>query len=557
MKRSIVFFLLAACGSDAPAPADLAPAADLTPAPDLAPAHSGIGDACDSSGFEQGTCNDGQICVPPSILPGGYCTQACPCPSDSTCVSVPGQGKFCFVNCQAEADCRTPDYTCDPQQHVCFPTSNPEGDGVTPGTRDGGACVTPIVSPPDGGLFGANLLVSEPAGFGAETQLAVDPTNQHVVIAYIDIATTSSTGVVSSGDDGVTFGAPYTLPADMTVDANRAQSDPVVAVDADGRFYVSWVGYDPTASPNPNNMNMYVARSTNGGVTIDQLVMASPAGEWVTNTLLDKPWIAASPAADKTVYLTWARITQTTSDIRMTRSTDNGATWSVPITVNDSSVGAERNLAQVTVGSDGLAVVVWMELAGNQFGDTANRIVLQRFQLDGTPNGANVVVSGAGDSPPFEDPSVASAPPNVYVGFISGTSRGDWDVRVAASLDGGGTFGPAVKVNDDPTCATHFHHQIGVAANGDVHAIWYDNRYLVGNVFHASSPAAAAGAPLAFGANGFVNHASFPFTTSRVTMGWLGDYLGLWLAGGEIYASWSDPRAMGTSRIFFAKGTLP
>jgi hypothetical protein len=174
---------------------------------------------------------------------------------------------------------------------------------------------------------------------------------------------------------------------------------------------------------------------------------------------------------------------------------------------------------------------------------------------DGTLKGKNVKVTHGADSPAFEDPSIAVWQSNVYVGFISGAATGGWDVRVAASDDGGQTFQPSVKVNDDATCATHFHHQIAVDGGGDLHALFYDNRFLTGNVMHAVSAPYHAGMPLGFGQNTFVNSASFPFTTSRASLEWLGDYLGFWIAGNEMYAAWSDPRG-GASEIRFAKASI-
>src|SRR3712207_7739390 len=45
------------------------------------------------------------------------------------------------------------------------------------------------------------------------------------------------------------------------------------------------------------------------------------------------------------------------------------------------------------------------------------------------------------------------------------------------------------------TCATHMHPSIATDAAGGVHAVWFDNRYLEGNVFHARSSAATSAAP--------------------------------------------------------------
>jgi hypothetical protein len=83
--------------------------------------------------------------------------------------------------------------------------------------------------------------------------------------------------------------------------------------------------------------------------------------------------------------------------------------------------------------------------------------------------------------------------------------------------------------------------------------VWYDNRYLVGNVFHAASGPAQSTAPLGFGKNTFVNDASFPFTTERDTEGWLGDYLGMAASGSTLFVVWSDPRNQAGSQIYFTR----
>jgi hypothetical protein len=62
--------------------------------------------------------------------------------------------------------------------------------------------------------------------------------------------------------------------------------------------------------------------------------------------------------------------------------------------------------------------------------------------------------------------------------------------------------------------------------------------------------------PLLFGKNTCVSDTPFVFTTSRSGVDWLGDYLGLTVAGDQIYATWTDNRDS-VARIFFAKGTLP
>jgi hypothetical protein len=224
------------------------------------------------------------------------------------------------------------------------------------------------------------------------------------------------------------------------------------------------------------------------------------------------------------------------------------------LVLNKPHGAAFANLTQIQVASDGRLYATWAEVVQEPFGAPENKVYLQAVNEDFTLDGGNVLVTSSIDSPAFDDPSIATFGSTVYVGFISGSPSGAWDVRVAASTDSGKTFAPSVKANDDETCATHFHHQLAVDGTGRVHVLYYDNRYLTGNVMHAFSAAADAGG-LAFGAGTFVNSKSFPFTTDRDSLAWLGDYLGFSAVGSKMYAVWSDPRA-DRSQIFFSKGAM-
>jgi hypothetical protein len=519
---------------------------------------SGVGTACTGSTpsmLSQGTCTVGQICLPAEVgFVGGYCTVDCTqtglCPPDSLCVNAGGPS-FCFLSCQSTNSCRAPDYDC--LLGICQPIDN--GSSVTPGTNQGMACVRPVLDPPGtGSLFGPSVKVSESAPanrIAAECEVAVDPRNHHVAIAYNDFEITtqfSKIGVAVSDDDGLSFRPPLQLPIDRAVDMNTAQSDPVVVADVNGNFYISWIGLDP-GPMGPSNMNVYVARSSDGGHTfaIANATLGSPG-------LYDKPWLSVSPL-DSSLLLTWTDIQL--DEIHLALSS-TGAFWSVPFTLSEPRSVA-RNLAQSTIAADGRGFITWFEIGPTQqsFGSRDNAVYLQRFSAANGFDGLNVRVTGGTDSPAFDDPSIAVFGQNVYVGFISGDATGAWDVRVATSTDGGSHFSASVKVNDDPVCATHFHHQIAVDGMGHVHALWYDNRYLTGNVFHAVSPPAAPGTALHFGPSSFVNDTAFTFYTRRDVPGWLGDYLGVAIVGSSIYASWTDNRTTNQGQIYFSKGVLP
>jgi hypothetical protein len=144
---------------------------------------------------------------------------------------------------------------------------------------------------------------------------------------------------------------------------------------------------------------------------------------------------------------------------------------------------------------DGSVYVVWVEHGA----DGAADVWLARFAADGrrlnsTPTRVNPRAGGAtawrGDPP-----TVAVSPDgrSVYVGWmardksVASASPADAaSLQLSASRDGGRTFAPPVKVNDEPKPHAHGLHSLAVAADGRVHVAWLDERGVV------TPPAAAA-----------------------------------------------------------------
>jgi hypothetical protein len=553
-------------------------APDLPVGPDLAPPDSGldltgtdavdaisssdIGGTCTSSGGggapTQGTCGAGELCLTEQGFgfPGGYCTEDCTtsqtCPNGSTCVDT-GQGfSLCLLACDVDVGCRT-GYDCQDAGNgfVCVPPNS--GGGSPIGTNNGAACVTPEVVAPGPGtrVFGTNTLLSPAGGFDAETFITAKGGKIAVGWIHVDVNSGNALiGVASSADNGAHWTAPSTPFSPV-----QQQSDPVLTSDTAGNFYITWVGFD-IAGQLPSNMKVFVVKSTDGGQNWGTSVVAS-ANDFVNNqTLLDKPWISVTPDGTKLVA-TYSVSNINTGDthIHANISTDNGQTFrttSLVVDGNAQGTTTTRNLAMPLYDAAGNLHVVWVEIDGDQFGDTANRVMYAQLPAGASAFNAPVQVSGSGDSPVFEDPSVAiGASGKVHVGYVTGTNTGAWDIKVATSTNGT-SFGAGVQVNDDTTCATHFHHQIVTDSTGRIHVAYYDNRYLTGNFLYTRSTDGGQ----SFQASQFINDQGFPFTTDRMAMNWLGDYPGLAIDGTNIYAVWSDPRNNSTSEIYFAQGTI-
>jgi hypothetical protein len=67
---------------------------------------------------------------------------------------------------------------------------------------------------------------------------------------------------------------------------------------------------------------------------------------------------------------------------------------------------------------------------------------------------------------------------NVYYLASVGVPTNALDVRFARSIDGGETWGPSVRVNDDPPSNDRYHWfgMMSVAPNGRIDAVWNDTR---------------------------------------------------------------------------------
>ena len=122
-------------------------------------------------------------------------------------------------------------------------------------------------------------------------------------------------------------------------------------------MYVSVVSFPP----NGGASTIFVARSTDDGRSFSAFVPITtatvPPGEVYANTRF-RSGIAANLTASPTyaghLYLTYEDWDTATSqaDVKMTQSTDGGATWTSPVLVNDNTdVGVRTDQFQPTEAS--------------------------------------------------------------------------------------------------------------------------------------------------------------------------------------------------------------
>src|SRR5688572_18726562 len=143
-------------------------------------------------------------------------------------------------------------------------------------------------------------------------------------------------------------------------------------------------------------------------------------------------------------------------------------------------VSAEKTEAAepaAAAGREGTVYVVWVEHRGKQAD-----VWLARFDGEGRPLGTPARVNpNAGGATAWrgDPPTVAAAPDGaVYVGWTARDEAAPHasTLYLSASRDGGRTFGPPSKVNDDVKPGVHGMHSLAVSGDGRVYVAWLDER---------------------------------------------------------------------------------
>jgi hypothetical protein len=263
---------------------------------------------------------------------------------------------------------------------------------------------------------------------------------------------------------------------------------PDAAFGPDGTVYVVYVNLE-----GPGNVpdNLWLTTSSDGGRSLRAPVR-------VAGRLTFQPRLAVDRSG--TVHVTWLqaadvgllRLVGSPNPVVASRSTDGGRTFSPPTTVSDPArerVGA----ASPAIDSQGELVVLYQDFKGDRR-DFENlegppweepfALVLTRSSDGGRSFSKGVEVdSGLVPTRRFlvflpEFPSVATGPEGViYVAWGDGRN-GDEDVFVRRSGDGGLTWEPPVRVNDNRRGdgTTQYLPRVAVAPDGRVDVVFLDRR---------------------------------------------------------------------------------
>ncbi len=146
-----------------------------------------------------------------------------------------------------------------------------------------------------------------------------------------------------------------------------------------------------------------------------------------------------------------------------------------------SAEGEKAAEPSVATSPDGAVYVAWV---GHGAGKEAD-VWLARFDGEGRRAGEATRVNpsvGGATAWRGDPPCVAVAPDGaVYVAWTAraGEAVHATTLYLSASRDGGKSFGPPVKVNDDAGVCVHGMHSLAVGRDGRVYLAWLDERNLI------------------------------------------------------------------------------
>lgn len=387
------------------------------------------------------------------------------------------------------------------------------------------------------------LVQISPVGYFSEPSVAIDTKDpQEVTVVYQDPAS------ASYSTDG---GEHWTSAEGTASKSYRVSGDVSVTYDNDGHAILCYIAFDKLGTPDywghdATRNGIFIRRSPDGGKTwAEHEITVDSQATKPGIPFEDKPYIVSDdthgPFAGN-LYVGWTEWRLTESVILFSRSTDGGATWSVPFDISDHH-GLPRDDNgglegfDGTVTPDGVLHVVWSD--GNHIIYTYSRDGGRTFAP--TRRIINTAPACFKPSDVFRAngfPEIGSAPHDsnkLYVTW-SDYRNGDIDVFESYSDDGGLSWSGAVRVNNDPIHdgKDQFFQWLAVdGKNGDVYILFYDRRQDPANRL-----AKVVLARSTDGGRSFLNY-EWSDSSFNPANTFIGDYTGIAAYGGRVYGAWT------------------
>ncbi len=172
-------------------------------------------------------------------------------------------------------------------------------------------------------------------------------------------------------------------------------------------------------------------------------------------------------------------------NISFMKSTDDGETFSEPIKVNDEASNGQCMFPEIAVDGEDNIYVVWEDHRNEPLPGVYNPDIYFSRSTDGGESfGPNIRINDDISLSAQTDPEIATGKDcEVYVVWAdarndqNGSLNGiDWDIYFAKSINKGESFSDNIMVNDDPTYSAQTCPNIATDCSGNIYVVWADQR---------------------------------------------------------------------------------
>jgi hypothetical protein len=384
-----------------------------------------------------------------------------------------------------------------------------------------------------------------------ETQLAVAGDGT-IAIAWIAFSTTQPDGWI-----GYTFskdgGATFTSSGRLLLPAGLAASDPALAIDAAGNFYLAALGVH-YAGTGADYTRLFVAKAASGAT-----MFSAPVEVTTQMAIYDHPKIFAT--AKGTVVLGFAQSPTSadaappTTSVGQVATSADGQTWQLRTIAGPPSV-VFANLFWFCEGT-GILYATYLEATA-----TGGYVALRTSTDEGvTWTSTATVVSLPTERPAHLDPGCVASGSDVWITYGTSSSPPTSDsnfldpaqnISTAHSGDRGSMIANRLTALDTSAGALGLLPVIVRESGGALDVI-----YLVGNSegdTKGSVRYVRDSADAGFGLSVLVD-GPLTFTMNRTMTTWLGDYMGAVASGAKLLMAY-PLNTSGTTHIFFRSMSL-
>ncbi len=412
---------------------------------------------------------------------------------------------------------------------------------------------------PDGktaAIDGTDILIVSGSGMNqSENSVFVNPADNQISLngnnSFLGVVSPAGANAMFTFDGGLTWTGGPSAPL------SGNSGDPAMAIDLDGNSYAGHIA---------SGFNQGVNISPDNGVTWTASTVA-------VGSVLDKNhlWVDNSPTSvhEGNLYSAWSQLggsAPNLNQIIISRSTDDGVTWSTPMQISSGvAAGSHNQGVNIQTGPGGEIYVVWaiydswpsvetalgfsMSTDGGLTFSPAVRIISNISGIRGNPitnpTGKNQRVN----SFPVMACDISGGTNNgdLYITWanegVPGVNIGpDVSAYMIRSTDGGTTWGTPSRINQDPIGNVQYFPWItSDPETGDLHTIFYDDRNVAGTMVETWVATSSDGG----GTWSELRVSDVAFTPAPIpgmAFGYMGDYLGIAARGGQVYPVWTDNR---------------